>query len=302
MQFQNLEASLLYHRADFADCLAVLDSIDLGATTRRTSSFTALTRAQCYVDLGLLDEAITGLDSLVVSNIDGSLGTDVFLRAQVELARGNPGAAYDRTVDSGTEGTIIWLYVAATQAQALAELGRRVDVDAEDTPVQPSTESLLVEIEGWRVLESDPEGAAELFAAASEESRRWSVPPAIRQAWAAGEAARRAGRYDAVALLEAVEEEALSRGMAPMVARVRRSLRAAGVARGAERRIDRTGLVTAREREVLDLVARGFSNVEIARRLGVSRPTVRRLLDNARAKLGARDRVEAAAILAAASR
>jgi len=301
-QFQNLEANLQYHRAEFAACLAVLDTIDLGATTRRTSTFTAMTRAQCYVDLGLLDEATACLDSLVSSNFDASLGTEAYLRAHIELARGNPEAAYDRTVGTGVDGTVIWLFVAEAQAMALAELGRPVDVVVTDTPLLPMTEPLLVEVEGWRLLGSDPRSAADLFSSASEVSRRSSVPLAVRQAWAAGEAARRAGRYDAVALLEAVEEEALSRGMAPMVARVRRSLRAAGVARGAERRIDRTGLVTAREREVLDLVARGFSNVEIARRLGVSRPTVRRLLDNARAKLGARDRVEAAAILAAASR
>jgi DNA-binding CsgD family transcriptional regulator len=89
--------------------------------------------------------------------------------------------------------------------------------------------------------------------------------------------------------------------MAPLVVRARKSLRAAGVARTSERGVDRTGLVTLREREVLDLVARGRSNAEIARRLGVSRPTVRRLLENARAKLGARDRIEAAAILAGAT-
>lgn len=64
---------------------------------------------------------------------------------------------------------------------------------------------------------------------------------------------------------------------------------------------DRGARVTAREREVLGLVGLGWSNPEIAAHLGVSRPTVRRLLANARCRLGARDRVEAAAMLLAAS-
>jgi DNA-binding CsgD family transcriptional regulator len=83
--------------------------------------------------------------------------------------------------------------------------------------------------------------------------------------------------------------------LVPIVVRAQRSLRLAGVLRSAPRALDRSGLVTGREREVLDLVAQGLSNAEIGRRLGVGRPTVRRLLENARGKLGATDRVEAAA-------
>jgi DNA-binding CsgD family transcriptional regulator len=90
------------------------------------------------------------------------------------------------------------------------------------------------------------------------------------------------------------------RGAEPgaVAGQARRSELLAGEPGSGDRGVDRAALVTAREREVLDLVAAGHSNPEIACLLGVSRSTVRRLLDNARAKLGARDRVEAAALLA----
>jgi DNA-binding CsgD family transcriptional regulator len=52
--------------------------------------------------------------------------------------------------------------------------------------------------------------------------------------------------------------------------------------------------LTQREREVVDLVDRGFTNMEIARRLGLGRPTVTRILESAMAKLGAERRTQLA--------
>ncbi len=64
---------------------------------------------------------------------------------------------------------------------------------------------------------------------------------------------------------------------------------AAGVEQGG------TILLSPRERHVLDLLAEGRSNKEIARELGVSANTVKTHLANLYAKLGARRRTEAVA-------
>ena len=57
----------------------------------------------------------------------------------------------------------------------------------------------------------------------------------------------------------------------------------------------RTGSLTAREAEVLELVASGGSNREIARRLFISEPTVKVHLRHIYEKLGVRNRAEASA-------
>ena len=55
--------------------------------------------------------------------------------------------------------------------------------------------------------------------------------------------------------------------------------------------------LTAREREILELVGEGLTNAEIAERLWISVGTVRKHLDNVYAKLGVHTRTAAAAVL-----
>lgn len=54
--------------------------------------------------------------------------------------------------------------------------------------------------------------------------------------------------------------------------------------------------LSAREAEILQLVAEGFNNLEIAHKLCISRNTVRNHVINMLEKLGTRDRTEAAAV------
>jgi DNA-binding NarL/FixJ family response regulator len=54
-----------------------------------------------------------------------------------------------------------------------------------------------------------------------------------------------------------------------------------------------SGMLSAREREVLDLVAQAFSNSQIASRLGLTEATVKRHLRNVFVKLGAVSRLDA---------
>jgi len=62
----------------------------------------------------------------------------------------------------------------------------------------------------------------------------------------------------------------------------------------------RARALTTREREVLEIVAQGLTNGEIAQRLWISPGTVRRHLENAYAKLGLHTRT--AAVRAALAR
>ena len=60
--------------------------------------------------------------------------------------------------------------------------------------------------------------------------------------------------------------------------------------------------LTPREREILDLVAEGRTNAEIAERLWVSPLTVRKHLENVYAKLGVHTRTAAAALVGGGAR
>jgi DNA-binding NarL/FixJ family response regulator len=80
-------------------------------------------------------------------------------------------------------------------------------------------------------------------------------------------------------------------GAQPLLA----ELRALGGLPASSRTAD-TGSLTAREREVLELVAEGRSNSEIARHLFISAKTVSVHVSNILAKLGASGRTEAASL------
>lgn len=102
---------------------------------------------------------------------------------------------------------------------------------------------------------------------------------------------------DAVSLVAAVRAVAAGDGaLDPRVTR-----RALAAAAAASRREDDEPAVlpelTSREREVLDGILQGWSNAELAQRMGIGVPTVKTHVSNVLAKLGARSRSHAAALV-----
>jgi hypothetical protein len=144
--------------------------------------------------------------------------------------------------------------------------------------------------EGAAMLHDDPARAATALDRAADELSPYSFASTLRARWGAAEARRRAGNLDAVPRLLAVEAQADGAGLVPLVARIHRSLRLAGVSRSAPR-AHRSGLVTAQERQV-STRRRGLVERGLAQRLGVSRP---RCGDDRMPRSSAPDRVAAAA-------
>jgi DNA-binding CsgD family transcriptional regulator len=159
------------------------------------------------------------------------------------------------------------------------------------------------EVDGVRLLAAGENAdAAESFRVAAGLWAPFHRRGELRALWAAGEATRRAGDTDtAVRILCAAETRLQALGMLPLLARVHRSLRTAGVRRSAPRTRTAGDLLTGRQRQLLTLVAAGLTNAQIAQRLGISRHTVVSQLTSAVAKLGATSRTHAAALAAADS-
>jgi DNA-binding CsgD family transcriptional regulator len=253
------------------------------------------------IDLGLLEPAAAMLPTRPDPADPDWMHDDSvhYLHAALAHAAGRPREALaiiaelaQREAPSGD----ILAFLAPVRAWAEHDLGLTVSevTEVSDLPV---VQGLVLEARGVARIADDPLAAARVLADAAGIGARWTFGPSLRARWGAAEALRLAGRPEATDALLDVELQVAAAGLEPLLARVHRSLRLAGIARAARRAPDRSGLLTQRERQVLDLVAGGASYSEVALRLGVGRPTVRRLLDNARMKLGAGNRLAAVAAL-----
>lgn len=304
-QFRAMAANLLMFRGRFAEALGDVDAVEATAVDPITRAQAFVTRVACLIELGLLDAAralIPPIPERVTTVDEASLA---LLAAWWALAAGRPREAVavvdDLLAGAADQGDRPLLYLrghlGAVRAWAEHDLGRPVRPLGEVGPTRID-QLLGREANAVAVMDVDPARAADLLDAVAADGRDQAYGYSLRARWGAAEARRRAGLPTAVEALLALESEVDAVGMEPLLARVRRSLRLAGIRRAARRARDRSGVLTERERQVLDLVAQGGTYTEIARRLGVGRPTVRRLVENARIKLGARDRIAAVAAIA----
>lgn len=226
--------------------------------------------ARALLALGLASEAVAGL------------------KAQLALlAPGTPELALVRAVLVEAH-----LAVGAT-ADATNTLAAGAEVD--DVPTHPRPRALLLRAEGLLAHARAQESAARLLTEALERFEESNLP---------FEAART--RLDlAVAIAGEDSEAAIGHALQALTAfRVLGASGAEGEATALLRRLGRTpappaprdtGALTRREREVLQLVAVGLSNPQIAERLFLSRKTVAHHVSHILAKLGLTTRSEAAA-------
>jgi DNA-binding CsgD family transcriptional regulator len=150
------------------------------------------------------------------------------------------------------------------------------------------------ELAGIAALVDQPAAAQGQFDSGASGWRGVQYRGELRCRWAAAESARRTGeRAEALELLRRVGEAVQASGFTVLLARVKRSLRDAGVREATGRSADPRGL-TAREREILEYVGQGMTSGAIARRLSLEPATIETHIESAREKLGATNRTQAA--------
>jgi DNA-binding CsgD family transcriptional regulator len=287
------------HLAAVAADAAALLSKPLATAARRQA------QASRILALGLLgraEEAELAIRDNLAPEIDGAGGDAALLASCAEallwggLSSRAHGLAEEALRTAGTVGE--QLLPSLTRAWAQVDLGR--------APAAPSSADARLgpgaaaELRGLAALgEDQPAAAAVSFESAGRAWAGRDLPRELVCRWAAGEARRRLGDRDAAAALRTTLAAASATGFEPLAARVRRSLRLAGDRPATQRPQRLTGdPLTARERQILELVERGRTNPEIARRMGLGRPTVARILSNAMTRLGAQSRAHAVVLAA----
>ncbi len=286
-----------------ADAVAIGERLLETPALPRARQRAEIQRARGLVLLGRIDEAEFALEALrpAVSADYFGLAETLHGLAEAALHGGRPRDAVALAeaalaVQSPLPGGRVPLLVTLAWAQTEAGMAPTVELQE---PVSPSVQGALPELRGLQALA----GGANLEAAAGFDAAaiawtRFNNPRAVMCRWAAGEARRRGGAADSAAgETAAALQAAEAMGFEPVAARARRTLRLLGirVARREPRTTPRGLGLTARELELVSLVERGLTNVEIARRLGLGRPTVAGILTSAMTKLGASSRAQLAA-------
>ena len=305
-QFSAMIANLDLHRGDLREALVRSEALLEEALDPLAEQQVGLIAALALVDLGRPDDAgplLSRLFAAASPDVTGR-GDVLFVQAEAAIAGGRPDEALARleayrAYEASEYPTSFLVDVAA--AWAAVEAGRPLPSrlargDAVGMLLGADLERGAVEL----LAGGDPAGAAERFADAEAAYRGFHRRGELRAGWGAGEALRRSEEPTAaIAQLERIEAASIGDGFHALLGRIRRSLRLAGVRRTARATAEagsgsRPAILTPRERELAALVGRGLTNAEIARRMGLGRPTVARLLSNAMLKLGADSRTQLA--------
>lgn len=301
-QFGAMLASLDLHAGRLRAALDRANMLREEALDPLAEQQVGLTAALALVDLGRPDDALPLLEELLaVAAPDVTGDGDVrYVLAEAAFWAGRPVDALEklgpyRRYEASEYPTSFLVDVSA--AWAALEAGRPIPGPlARGEPVGMLVGASLERAGLDMLAERDPAAPGTLRAAAGAY-RGFHRRGELRAGWAAAEATRAAGA-DAAAVvpeLEALESAALADGFTALLRRIQRSLRLAGVRRATRApTLHRADLLTPRERQLADLVGRGLTNAEIARRMGLGRPTVARLLSNAMGKLGAGSRAQLA--------
>ena len=221
---------------------------------------------------------------------------------EVAWLDGQPDRALDLTgAEPPGGGTLLAGLGAVTAAWARYDLGAADASTAVASTLLPVRATLsawsAAALSGPSVPGPGVPGAAAAFEAAATLWQGSVLREQVRCLLAAGLAAPDAEQ--AVPVLLAAEKYAEHAGLTVLLGRVHRALRRFSVRRARAERGASTAL-TAREREVLSLVAAGEPTRRIAGQLGISRETVETHVRAGMRKLGARTRTEAATLALAA--
>ena len=304
-QFAAMLASLDLHAGDLRGALARAEALLEEALDPLATQQVGLTAALALVDLGRHEEAMPLLERLLEAaapDVTGR-GDVLFILAEAALWAGRPADALIH-VDAYREYEAseypTSLLVDVTAAWAALEADRPIPPALGRAEAAGMLVGATLERRGVEALAGGELGdAAARFEAAASAYAGYHRRGELRATWASAEARRRAGDDEgARAGLERVEAEAAAGGFVPLLGRVHRSLRLLGVRRSTRApSIDRSSRFTARERDLAELAGRGLTNPEIARRMGLGRPTVARLLSSAMLKLGVDSRAQLVARL-----
>ncbi|MBJ7331519.1 MAG: hypothetical protein JHC95_16620 [Solirubrobacteraceae bacterium] len=297
VRLQAQRADLLAEECEYAAALGLTEEVlARPALLGNYWDMATWSRAIALNDIGRTAEADGLFDELQRVELDNSAGYVAWIHAESLWARGDALGAM-RAATAGLERMTVTVQrpqIVAVLARAQWEYGApqapdgRLGIDGVTAPYEAESDAL------YALQMGASANAVEAFetAIALGSSRRHR----LRCRLGLAEAVDRIDPERATTMFETVSAELAVVGWTVLHKRVvslidqplgTRRLKAVPPAA--------TGALTAREHDVLTLVADGQTSREISERLGVSLPTVETHIRSAKRKLGAKTRAEAAA-------